>query len=212
MVIITLSYHICRKEQQRTSTWSGGTTTEVAIYPPDAVYSKRNFAWRISTATVEVEQSTFSPLPGIWRLTMVTEGEMLLRHEGYHQAVLKPYEQDSYSGEWTTQSFGKVKDFNLMLTEGNKGELQALFIDEHPQSMLLGPYLTVEQLSPIFEAFYCVDGTIDFSVDGGTAEKLYAGDMLLLSGIDSRQQLRVQLSSVDKQKSSVIQATLFASS
>ncbi len=45
--------------QQKISTWSGGTTTELFIYPEVAEYSERNFDFRISTATVEVEESNF---------------------------------------------------------------------------------------------------------------------------------------------------------
>ena len=38
-----------------TSKWSGGSTTELYIYPPQAVYREGNFKCRISSATVEVE-------------------------------------------------------------------------------------------------------------------------------------------------------------
>jgi environmental stress-induced protein Ves len=212
MVIIFLSFQLCRKAQQHTSRWSGGTTTEVAIYPQHADYSKRNFGWRISTATVEVEHSTFTPLPGIWRLTMVTDGEMTLQHEGHHQTVLKPYEQDSYSGEWTTQSFGKVEDFNLMMTDGYKGELQALHIDESAQTVILGPYLSTDDINQVFEAIYCVEGAITFSIDGGIAEQLQSGDMLLLSNIDPKRQFQAHFTSEAEKQSVIIRATIFASS
>lgn len=56
---------VITKEQQKTSTWSGGTTTQLAIYPEDADYGKRNFTWRLSSATVEAEESVFTSLPGI---------------------------------------------------------------------------------------------------------------------------------------------------
>jgi len=56
------------KEQQKTSKWSGGTTTQLAIYPEDADYGKRNFTWRLSTATVEAAESVFTSLPGIDRI------------------------------------------------------------------------------------------------------------------------------------------------
>ena len=37
-----------------TSKWSGGSTTELFIWPKDASYAERRFNIRISTATVDV--------------------------------------------------------------------------------------------------------------------------------------------------------------
>ena len=51
----------------RTSCWSGGTTTEIFIWPEDADYAARRFAVRISSATVELEESDFTALPGVTR-------------------------------------------------------------------------------------------------------------------------------------------------
>lgn len=41
---------LVRQDQQYTSTWNGGTTTEIAIYPKNAAYSHRDFVWRISSS------------------------------------------------------------------------------------------------------------------------------------------------------------------
>ena len=46
-----------------TTTWSGGKTTQLAIAPDGASYAERAFLWRISSATVELEASDFTPLP-----------------------------------------------------------------------------------------------------------------------------------------------------
>lgn len=45
------------------SRWSGGTTTELFIWPHGASYAERRFGIRISTATVDIAQSTFTKLP-----------------------------------------------------------------------------------------------------------------------------------------------------
>jgi environmental stress-induced protein Ves len=55
--------------------WSGGITTQLAIYPKDANYKKQNFQFRISTATVEIEESVFTKLPGVSRKLMILNGE-----------------------------------------------------------------------------------------------------------------------------------------
>ena len=40
---------------------------------------------------------------------------------------LKAFEQDSFSGEWKTTSFGKVIDFNLMMAQGCIWEIRSDF-------------------------------------------------------------------------------------
>ena len=60
------------------SRWSGGTTTQVAIMPADAVYARRDFLWRISSACVELEESDFTALPDYDRWISTVQGEMRL--------------------------------------------------------------------------------------------------------------------------------------
>ena len=42
------------------SSWSGGRTTEIFIFPVGERYSDRNFLFRISTAEVELDSSDFN--------------------------------------------------------------------------------------------------------------------------------------------------------
>ncbi|MCK5028254.1 MAG: HutD family protein [Bacteroidales bacterium] len=111
-----------------TNKWSGGTTTQLAIYPKDADYKKLNFQFRISTATVEVEESTFTKLPGIYRKLMILDGEIRIEHKDRYTQTLKKFEQDSFEGNWNTKSFGKAVDFNLMTKGNTKGEIESLII------------------------------------------------------------------------------------
>ena len=46
-----------------TPLWSGGTTTQIAIFPSDTPYSTRDFLWRVSSAVVTDEKSIFTPPP-----------------------------------------------------------------------------------------------------------------------------------------------------
>lgn len=62
----------------QTSQWSGGSTTELFIYPPTAHYADRNFDFRISSASVTDEQSVFTALPSVSRTLMLLEGQMKL--------------------------------------------------------------------------------------------------------------------------------------
>jgi environmental stress-induced protein Ves len=98
--------------------WSGGTSSELFIYPKDSSFKVGDYYLRLSIATVEVETSTFTSLPGVNRTLMVLNGQLRLKHEGQHETVLNPLEKDLFSGDWETKSWGKVTDFNLM-TKGN---------------------------------------------------------------------------------------------
>lgn len=113
-------------EEQTVSTWSGGSTTELCVYPAGTSYAGRDFSVRISSAVVELEQSDFTPLPGYQRYLMPLTAGVRLEHEGHHKAVLAPYEVDCFSGGWRTRAFGSCRDFNLMLAGGWQGELRAL--------------------------------------------------------------------------------------
>ncbi len=101
-------------ENQKTTRWSGGTTTELLILPKSAEFAKRNFDIRISTATIEIEESTFTELGAYLRKIMVLNGKLHLLHENQYSCTLNKFEQDSFSGAWKTTSVGKVTDFNVI--------------------------------------------------------------------------------------------------
>ena len=110
-------------DSRTTINWASGTSTEIFIFPSNGSFADRNFQFRISTATVEAEESTFTFFEGITRHLMILKGELELIHEGRYTKHLKPYDQDTFSGEWSTRSKGKVTDFNLMLKDGATGSL-----------------------------------------------------------------------------------------
>lgn len=103
--------------------WSGGTTTELFIYPEGATYEDRNFKFRLSTATVESETSEFTPLAGVKRTLMVLHGELSLKHEGQYEKQLMLLQKDQFDGGWKTSSSGICIDFNLMCRGNTSGSL-----------------------------------------------------------------------------------------
>lgn len=115
---------IIKSKDINTNKWSGGTTKELFIYPENSDYSKREFTYRISTATVDLEESVFTILPDINRYLMVLEGEMYIEHEGQHHLEMKPFDIDIFDGGVQTVSKGKVVDFNLMTTDECDGILR----------------------------------------------------------------------------------------
>ncbi len=109
-----MSIEICRYTAESIKRWSGGTTQELYISPNSELVQNRNFDFRISTATVEEEESTFTNYQGYLRKLMVLEGELTISHQDHHSITLKSFEQDSFSGDWNSTSKGKVRDFNVI--------------------------------------------------------------------------------------------------
>ena len=114
---------------QKTTKWSGGLTKELFIYPEGSSYTERNFDFRLSTATVEIETSVFTPLYNFERTLMVLEGQMELNHKGHHSTVLGPLDVDYFNGGWETSSKGTCIDFNLMCLNGTKGTVEGFDLD-----------------------------------------------------------------------------------
>lgn len=121
-----MKYKVYKKSDLSSSRWTGGTTTQLAIFPEDSVYLQRNFIWRLSTATCDLEESDFSRLPDFDRILMVLKGNVVLAHQDVRVAKLNELEQDSFDGGYKTKSFGKITDYNLMIKKGNRGALEAI--------------------------------------------------------------------------------------
>lgn len=101
------------------SEWSGGKTTQIAIDPPGALYADRSFHFRLSSATVELEESNFTSLPDYDRIIAPIEGELSLFYKGSETPViLRELECAAFDGAWETRSRGKVVDYNLMTRKG----------------------------------------------------------------------------------------------
>jgi uncharacterized cupin superfamily protein len=202
---------VIRKNMHKTSDWSGGTTTELYIYPKDSSYANRNFKWRLSSAKVEVEKSTFTTLEGISRLIMIIEGELILEHEGHHNARLRAFEQDSFSGEWTTTSFGKVTDFNLMMAQDCKGKLEVISVKalEVKDILLDNNIKDVEEFSQITEAFYIVKGDVGIATTAKERVNLNEGDLALVTRIEKENTSEFKIYSNSEEESKIIRATIF---
>lgn len=143
------------KSNYEINEWSGGTTTELFIYPEGAEYSERNFHFRLSTATVEVEQSTFTSLPGVNRTLMVLYGHLNLHHEGHHQASLGQFDQDEFKGDWETKSEGKCVDFNLMCRGNTSGKLDGFVLQKNQYRVL--------DCEGVIQYLYVVNGSIELN-------------------------------------------------
>jgi uncharacterized protein len=154
--------------------WSGGTTTELFIYPPSADYRQKKFQFRLSTATVETDNSDFTPLPGISRKLMVLDGTITLIHEGHYTRQLNKFDVDEFEGGWKTSSAGECTDFNLMTTGKTSGAIKALVIEREK-------YVTcsVKENSD-WVSFYIYSGKAVIEINDKTAT-INKGDLLIIS-------------------------------
>ena len=133
------------------SAWSGGTTTQLAIFPPEAKYADRDFLWRVSSATVDLEESDFTALPDYDRLIATLRGEIVLTHNGGAPLTLRPFEVHAFSGGDATHSVGRCTDFNLMLRRGRAaGSVEAIILTDAPISLPVGANETL--------LLYCAEG------------------------------------------------------
>ncbi len=132
-----MKLNITKKEQLQTTSWSGGTTTQLAIFPKEAVYKNLDFIFRISTATIDVEESTFTSLPNVNRVIMVLNGELTIQHKNQYIKKLNKFDTDNFSGNWETTSIGKVTDFNIMTLGSAKAIVQGLSLDENSKKEIL---------------------------------------------------------------------------
>ena len=110
-----------------TSTWAGGITRQIAIRPPGAQYSQRDFLWRLSSAQVDLEESDFTALPDYRRYIAVLAGEIRLSHQGGPWIELPAFRVHAFDGAHATRCLGRCTDFNLMLRKGRcEGSMAAL--------------------------------------------------------------------------------------
>lgn len=146
------------------SNWSGGSTKQLYIFPEDASYADRNFQIRISTAKVEVSESTFTSLPGFSRKLMILEGEIEVNHKNHYSKKLKPFEVDSFSGDWTTTALGTCIDFNVMTAGVIKSELSSVEVLVNESVQISGE----ESWSELF--LFPLDGSLTIAIDQQTIQ------------------------------------------
>jgi environmental stress-induced protein Ves len=171
---------ILRKVEQTTTQWSGGTTTQLYIFPEHAEYGKGNFQFRISTATVEEDTSVFTSLPGITRHLMILSGQLSITHEGHYSKQLHPLDIDSFDGGWHTTGAGKVTDFNLMTTGNTKVFLTSVALSTGEKLNMAIP----DDIAMI--GYYVWEGALNINTQTGSSY-LHRHDFMMLR---SAQQLK----------------------
>jgi environmental stress-induced protein Ves len=168
--------HYIKKSSLTTARWAGGTTTQIFIFPKESEYAKFNFRFRLSTATVEVESSNFTFMPGVTRHLIILDGKLQLFHPARYSLTLNAYDKDVFNGEWPTHAEGKVRDFNLMVREGAFGFCTPIILKQN------------EEIQQFFKAdfsfFYCVKGSGEIQYLDQCV-KISGGDTLIIENSDA---------------------------
>ena len=161
------------------SSWSGGTTTQIAIAPAGAVYAERDFLWRISSATVELEASDFTALPDYDRWIATLESTIVLSHNGGEAITLHPYQPHFFDGGDDTQCLGRCTDFNLMLRKGKcRGEICGLHLSAGEGRTILGEEEDCGQTALLI---FCGQGVCTVT-EGTECVLLHEGESVLAEG------------------------------
>ena len=109
------------------SDWSGGKTKQLYLSPPTGHYSKRDFDYRLSTATVELAESQFSDLSGFHRILMSLDHTLHLHNASrQEETVLAPFTPYFFEGSDSITSRGTCTDFNLIYSDHYQGQMLAI--------------------------------------------------------------------------------------
>ena len=168
--------HLFRKEELKTSQWSGGGMTELYIYPPGSGFAARDFHLSLVSATIDIEESTFSDFNGYTRLIMSLDNNLELIHENSTRVNLKQYEPHVFDGGIKTVSCGKVRDFNLVIRTG-QGWGESRVVRLAPGASLY-PQKVIGPWPQVFEFVYAPYGGYVFAA--AEEVEVRAGDFLVL--------------------------------
>lgn len=137
------------------STWSGGETQQLYLYPETGDYGKREFSYRLSTATVALRQTTFTSLEGYHRIIMTLDKPIRLSDLSEHRDLsLAPFEPYAFEGSSRIISHGTCRDINLMFNQYYTGDLQTIWSDV-PFDF---PEADIQMIYPLEELTLACDG------------------------------------------------------
>ena len=163
-----MEWKLLTREDYVATNWSGGTTTQLAIAPEGAVYADRDFLWRLSSATVELDHSDFTPLPDYNRFLAILDGEIKLKIDASEPFPLAPGRVVEFDGGVPVESWGQCVDFNLMVRKGKGQGAVVILTNTHTHEKTWSP-------DPGDLAIYCASGAVrlpDFGVEAQSGQPL----------------------------------------
>lgn len=171
---------IIKAEDFITTKWSGGETSQLYIYPENADFSKKDFLFRISSATFTGCESTFSDFSNYYRYILPLEGSLSVDHKNLYKRSLSLLEPEFFDGGWETYSENSLdcRDYNFIFSKEARGDFK-VFSD--PQTINLDP-------GNIYSFFSKEDLVINLS---GKEKDLPASSLYLIKTEDQVGDLRL---------------------
>ncbi|MRX70210.1 Various environmental stresses-induced protein Ves [Flavobacterium resistens] len=111
-----MNIHLLPKKNSTASVWSGGLTYEYMIYPKTAIYTDRDFLFRISSATIEEVPSGFTKFKGYHRYLVMLDNYLDIEINKEKKKYEK-YEIMEFNSDDDVISYTKGIDFNWMVSE-----------------------------------------------------------------------------------------------
>jgi uncharacterized protein len=199
-----IAVRIVRPDTHRVMPWKNGfgTTTEIAIDPPDADVGGR-FRWRLSIADVE-SSGPFSAFPGYERTIMVIAGHGMDLAIGERpvQRLDRLFEPYFFSGDSAAECRlldGPIRDFNLMVERSSlRSRVAVVRLEAEPQSL--------ERVSA-GRIIHCFEGRIDLGLPAaGWSARLQPNCTAMISHADDAQgNLRVAAGPGDHATAAIIE-------
>lgn len=167
-----------------------GTTTQVAIHPPDAEFRDQTFLWRVSTSPVP-NDGPWSKFAGYDRCFVLLEGAgvKLAHHPGKtHRTIREPHTPYWFSGDLSTHCDlirGPIGDFNVFIDRKRaRGEVKVIRPGRNR-----GDWIIPRSLSAPFNLFYCAKGAFEASwIGGGPIGRIDETNTLSLEGDPKQEQ------------------------
>jgi environmental stress-induced protein Ves len=183
-----MSIQIKKQSEITSNRWAAGTTSELFIWPNQTSFEARDFDFRISTATVEQTETTFTKFNGYSRELMILAGSLQIHHENLYSKTLNTFDVDSFEGDWDTNAEGMVTDFNIIYRGKVLAKLEsnALEIEQiHKEEVVTKNSVTL---------IYIWDGAISITTldDKTSTANLAKGDCVILQYDQSPESISLQ--------------------
>ena len=202
-------YKVIKNENLKVNKWSGGTTTQLSIYPENASYQDRDFIWRLSSATVEEETSEFTHLPDYNRILMILNGKLELNHNDKEIINLNSFDQNEFDGASKTKSFGKVVDFNLMMRkEKCSGKVKAASVDRK-EKVKINEIIGFYNYENFTFAVYNYKSNIEITINEEIKAQLNQGDLLLVNYKEQVSNLEISIENLSDEEGKIILTQIY---
>jgi len=119
------------KDTLISTVWDGGETFEYYIYPENALYTNRDFLFRISAATINKVPSKFTKFKNYQRFLVMLDNSLNININGKEESYT-PNDVFKFDSDSDITSYTIGNDFNLMVSK-NVETADIFFLNDNVQ-------------------------------------------------------------------------------